>query len=141
MQRIVDALGPNKDAALIALVEMVNEQLAGDEAFQQSLRQRYQELEALGAAKQKAARAISPVPINPPSLDEYTPYGKFNPYTTLREYGPAQLRAVLELSTLRDLKEAVDMVQAREPGTKPASRSKKADMVDYLMEHVVGPGH
>lgn len=141
MQRIVDALGPNKDAALTALVETVNERLARDEAFQESLRQRYQELEALGAPRQKAAPAARPVPINPPSLDEYTPYGKFDPYKALHEYGQGQLRAVLELSTLRDLKEAIDIVQAREPGTKPASRIKKADMVDYLMEHLVGPDH
>jgi hypothetical protein len=137
MQQLVGALGPNKDAALTALIETYNERLAGDEGIQQSLRQRYQELEALGAAKQKADRGPLPVPINPPSLDEYTPYGRFDPYQALHEYGPAQLRAVLELSTQRDLREATDIVQSR-TGIKPAGRTRKADMVEYIMQQVVG---
>lgn len=39
------------------------------------------------------------------------------------------------------LREAVDIVQSHEPNTKPASRSRKADMIDYIVEHVAGPGY
>jgi hypothetical protein len=59
----------------------------------------------------------------------------------LEEYGADQLRAVLQRSTQRSLREAVDAVQEREPGTRPASRTRNADMIDYIVEHVAGPGY
>jgi hypothetical protein len=64
-----------------------------------------------------------------------------NAYFLLEEYGRDQLRAVLDRMTQRRLREAVDSVQEREPGTRPASRTRNADMIDYIVEHVAGAGY
>jgi len=140
-ERLTSALGANKDAAITAAIEAVTERLAGDRAFQQSLHQKYQELEAISAPIPKADHGPAPMPINPPSLDEYTPYGKFDPYKVLHEYGHDQLRAVLVRASQALLREAVGIVQLRKPGTKPTSRANKAAMVDYIVEQVAGPGY
>jgi hypothetical protein len=87
-----------------------------------------------------APRASKPVPIKGADLDRYSPYGKFNPYSLLEGFGHGQLRAVLSGATPARLREAVSIVQEREPGTKPTSRSAKQSMVDYIMEHVA-PGN
>jgi hypothetical protein len=39
------------------------------------------------------------------------------------------------------LAEAVDAVQEREPDARPASRTRNADMIDFIVEHVAGPGY
>ncbi len=139
--QLVTTLGANKDAAITAALEAVNERLAWDTAFQQSLRQKYEELEALAKPKAKQDLGSVPKPINPRGFGEFNPYGKFDPYELLHEYGPNQLRAVLIRGTPRDLREATSIVQTRQPGTKPTSRAKKADMIDYIVEHVAGPGY
>jgi hypothetical protein len=139
--QLVGALGENKEAAITAALEAVNERLAWDTAFQQTMRQKYEDLEALSKPKAKPDLGPVPKPMNPVAFGEYNPYGRFDPYQLLREYGPHQLRAVLVRGTPRDLREAVDLVRAREPSTKPASRTKKADMIDYIVEYVAGPGY
>jgi hypothetical protein len=56
-------------------------------------------------------------------------------------YGSRQLRAVLTGYSLMKLKEGLEAVQEKTPGTKPASRSKKAAIIDYIVEQVAGPGY
>lgn len=142
-QGVMAALGvTNEKAAVTAALEAVYERLASDMDLCQSVRQKYQEIAALApAARQKADVGPVPVPIHSGNPDQYTPYGKFDPYQLISEYGAHQLRTVLIRGTQRDLREATDIVQAREQGTKPASRSKKDDMIDYIVEHVAGPGY
>ena len=140
---IVSALGATDEkAAVTAALEAVNDRLAWDSDLRESLRQKYHEIAALATtAHQKADVSPVPVPIRSGTPEQYTPYGKFDPYKLAYEYGTHQLRAVLVRGTQRDLREATDIVQAREPGIGPASRTKKEDMIDYIMEHVAGPGH
>jgi hypothetical protein len=81
------------------------------------------------------------VPISGPDLDHFNPYARPDPYKLLDWYGRDQFRAVIVGATVQSLRELVDAVQAREPGARPASRSKKQDMIDYLVEHVAGHGY
>ena len=83
-----------------------------------------------------SARPAAPQPIKGPDLDRYSPYGRLNPYDLATHFGRGQLRAVLSGATPRRLRDAVDVVQERNPGTKPASRSRKADMIDYIDRYV-----
>jgi len=48
---------------------------------------------------------------------------------------------VIGSATVARLREAVEVVQSREPGTAPRSRAKNADMIDYIVEHVAAPGY
>ncbi len=142
-KQLVQALGPDEKAAVTAALEVVSERLAWDSDLQQSLREKYGEIAALATATGTRTKDLGPlpVPIRSVGLDRYTPYGKFDPYQLVYEYGAHQLRAVLVRGTQKDLREATDIVQTREPGTKPASRTKSADMIDYIMRHVAGTGY
>jgi hypothetical protein len=147
---IIVALGipdEGEKAAIIAALEAVNERLAADRDLRETVRQKYQEIAALGAGGRQKARQSpevdlgpTPIPIRAGTPEEYNPYAAFDPYKLVWEYGEHQLRAVLLRGTQRDLREAVGIVQEREPGTAPRSKNNIADMVDYIMEHVVGPG-
>ena len=131
-----------KDIAITAALELVSERLAGDAAWQQNFRQRYDELQAL--VKSKAETARTPVPRPKPasaSTPRFHPLAKLNPYDMAERYEHSELRTVLENASQALLREAVDVVQSREPGTRPAGRTKKADMIDYIVEHVIGPGY
>lgn len=135
----------DKDAALTAALEILVEWLAIDAEVSQRLRERYVELEKLKANKpepsSKRTKAPAPVPIAGPDLDHFNPYAKPDPYKLLEWYGHDQFRAVVTGATPPVLAELVEAVQAREPGTKPASRRGKKSMVDYVVEHVAGPGY
>jgi hypothetical protein len=133
----------NQTAALTAALEVVNEQLAWDMGLRQSLQRRFQELASLTTPlpRQKVDLGPKPTPISGRGVTRFSGFVKLNPYNLLEEYGADQLRAALMRSTQRDLREAVDAVQEREPGTRPASRTRNADMIDYIVEHVAGSGY
>jgi hypothetical protein len=143
-QGIVQAIGAvDEKAAITAALEAVHERLNSEPGYRDTFRQKYQEIAALapGTRKTKEDLGPAPLPIRTHGLDRYTPYGKFDPYKLVYEYGEHQLRAVLVRGTLDDLREATDIVQAREQGTKPVSRRNKPDMVNYIVEKVAGPGY
>ena len=147
---ILVALGlpdEGEKAAVIAAIEAVCERLAADAELRETVRQKYQEIEALGAKPRQASDQRSepdlgsaPIPIRSGTPEEYNPYAAFDPYVLVWEYGEHQLRRVLELGTQRDLRDAVGIVQKHQPGTAPRTKVNNADMVDYIMEQVVGPG-
>lgn len=143
-QGIVAAIGATDDkAATIAVLEAVHERLASDADLKESVRQKYREIAALPAGtrtRQQADLGPVPVPIRSGTPQDYNPYGKFDPYQLLWEYGAHQLRAVLVRGTQRNLREAVGIVEARNPGTK-APRGKNADMIEYILKHVANAGY
>lgn len=133
--------GKENTAAITAALEIISERLAFDTEIQRSLQAKYNELLALGSnIKPPASRKSTPTPFSGPDLDHYSPYGKLDPYKLLDRYQPDQLRDVLALATPALLREAVDVVQARASGPGPTSRSRKLDMVNYIMQYVA-PGH
>ena len=58
-----------------------------------------------------------------------------DPYFLLEVYGAHQLREALDLFPLAKLKEGVEAVMERNPGTKPKSKSSKAAVVDYIVQY------
>jgi hypothetical protein len=144
-QQLLSSLaGDDQTAAITAALEVVNEWLAWDIAFQERLRQKYDELRILTATnttKKKVELGAAPTPISGRGLDSYSPYGRLDPYQLLNEYGHNQLRAVLQHATQRHLREAVDVVQLHDPDSKPSSRSRNDVMIDFIVEKVAGPGY
>lgn len=61
-----------------------------------------------------------------------------DPYFLLEVYGAHQLREALDLFPLTKLKEGVEAVTERNPGTKPSSKSSKAAVIDYIVRYVTG---
>ena len=143
---IVTTLGVSDEkVATIAALEAVLERLAYDSDLRERICEKYKEIAALGTGvrqtRQKADPGPVPIPIRAGTPEQYSPYGKFDPYQLNWEYGEKQLRAVLVRGTQRDLREATNIVMARNPGTKPTSRSDKDAMVDYIVECVAGHGY
>lgn len=141
-KQLVSTVGPNQNAAVTAALEVVNERLVWDTALQQRISEKYGELTAPRSTV-RSSRPSGPAPKPVTSGDR--PAGirtveKLDPYRVLADFGRDRLRAVLERDTQQRLRTAVDAVQERNPGTKPATRTKKDDMVDYIVEHVAGPG-
>ena len=136
--RAINAI--DKDIATTATLEIVSEWLQLYPEMSQQLHERYAELELL-KKKPEPTVTPAPVPIAGPDLDHHNPYAKPDPYKLLEWYGHDQFRAVIVSQTSKTLRDFVDAVQAREPGAKPASRSKKPDMVEFIVEHVAGPGN
>ncbi len=87
-----------------------------------------------GATKEQDRGPI-PVPIRHVALEHYTPYGKVDPYRLVWEYGHHQLEAVMSHHDLRGVREAVQAVKAKNPGTAPKGRLK-SDMIAYIVKHV-----
>jgi hypothetical protein len=130
----------DKDAALTAALEIINEWLSWDREMGRRLHEHYIELEALNSNKKKPPSGPAPIPVSGPDLDHFNPYAKPDPYKLLDWYGQDAFRAAIDGTSTQTLRDLVEAVQAREPGTKPASRSRKQDMIDYIVEHVAGPG-
>ena len=131
----------DKDAAVTAALEVIEEWLVHDAEINRRLRERYAELMALSAPKKSHAHRPELVPISGPELDHFNPYAKPDAYKLLDWYGHKQFRPLMEEMTPPTLRDLVASVQAREPGTKPASRTRKQDMIDYIVEHVAGSGY
>lgn len=141
-ERIVAALDANdSEVALTAALEMVAERLERDSAMRGKLRARCDELATLRQGAKQPEPEPAPVPISGPDLDHFNPYAKPDPYKLLAWYGRDQFRAVISRATPDALRDLVDAVQAREPGAPPARRGRKRDMIDYIVEHVAGPGY
>jgi hypothetical protein len=140
-QQLVSALGGNQSVAITAALEIVNERMAHDAAFQQSVRSRYEELAILAAPRPKPVRESAPKPVAISTKPRAATLEELNPYHMLEDYGRDQLRAKLQGTTQRRLRSAVDIVQAHNPGTKPTSRTINAAMIDYIVEQLAGPGY
>jgi hypothetical protein len=141
-QGIVSMLAATDEkSALTAALEAVNERLAWDAEFLQRLRQKYEEIAALEVSKPTAERGPTPTPRVGQGTRRATGYGKIDPYQLLDEFGADQLRAALGSATRQTLLDAVAIVQAHEPNSKPASKKTNQDMTDFIVEHVAGSGY
>lgn len=81
------------------------------------------------------------VPVGTVDESRIKPYGPLDPYLLFDLYGADQLRLALDGYSLVKLKEGMAAVAARNPGTRPGSKASKAPLIDYIVEHVAGPGY
>jgi hypothetical protein len=131
-QKILQALAASDQGlAITAALEAVSERLAWDRELQRSVREKYDDLQALG-----------PMPplIRTPGLNRQSPLHVLDPYELALDYGRDQLRNVLSRASQPNLKVAVGLVKERNPGKKPSGQSSPA-LVDFIVEHVAGPGY
>jgi len=101
------------------------------------VRATYDELAALKptrSPRRSGREDIDLVPIVSPDDARQNPFGALDPYELLRMYGIGQLRAALSRYSLTKLKEATALVEQKNPGNKPKSRSRKDDVIDYVVE-------
>lgn len=80
------------------------------------------------------------VPISSATGYQINVYGPPETDKLLSIYGEAQLPKALSLFTTGKLLEAVTNMMAEHPGTKPASRTKREDLIAYLVQQATHPG-
>ncbi len=129
-----------------ALAEVAADEIANNPQFANRVRAAYRDLlvmqktRPLGGDKVRSAE-VDLVPLPGTDGVRIDPYAPLDPYLLTSLYGSNQLRAALSVYTLTKLKQALDAVQQRNPDTKPTSRAKKDAIIDYIVEHVAGPGY
>ena len=124
----------------IALSEVASEEASSNKAFAERVRKVYDELAAIPKTSNRSRKVATPAQLTPINVVEGYKIGPGeapDPYVFRRIYGDAQLRTALDSFNLTLLKGAADMVMKRNPGTKPKSRSKRDDILDYIIDHVV----
>lgn len=138
---IMQALAVSDQAlAITAALEAVSERLAWDTALQHSVREKYGDLQTVGTAKPKKDLGPMPPLIRTPGLNRQSPLHVLDPYELALDYGDDQLRNVLSRASGPNLQVAARLVKERNPGKIPSGQSKPA-LIDFIVEHVAGPGY
>ncbi len=130
--------------ASAALAEAAVEELLCNPAFAQRVRGWYDEL---APAAPKRARTTAGrtqrtpkrelVPLRIVESGEVNISAPLNPYLTYEMYGADQFADALREYSLSNLKEAVEIVQERNPGTKPRNKGQKEPIIEYLVQYVM----
>lgn len=128
-------------ALAATLAEEALESLQRDPAFAARVLQRYATL-ARPTSRPKRARS-QPVdsaedltPIRHIGGHPANPGAPPDPYYLYDLYGAHQLRRALSRYKLPELRLATQLVQERNPGTKPSNKSKRDPLIDYIVEQV-----
>lgn len=128
-----------------ALAEVAVAESAQRPEFANRIKSVYAELQALKATPRRSSKAAKPstklVPIVAIDDVRIDPHAPLDPYFLKRLYGDSQLVAALDGYSLAKLKEAAAIVEQKHVGTKPKSKARKADIINYIVEHVAGAGN
>ena len=146
-QRLCDALGLGalkpKDVKNLAtaLAEATASEVITNAPFRQKVLGIFQELSATSAPAPKkpaAPKAGKPklVPIRDFDPKLFAPDKPIDPYLVQYAYGDEQLRPMLQQFSVATLKKSAEIVEERNPGTKPVNRAQKAALLDYIVSHV-----
>lgn len=129
----------------VALAEVAIQEMAHNPAFAEQVLALYRDMadakkpsHSGGRSKAQAKqpkRKLVPIQMVDPAL--FAPDRPVDPYVLLHAYGHHQLRSALEEFPAAELKKAAAIVEQRNPGTKPTSRSQKAALVDYIALYVL----
>lgn len=153
-QRAVDATSRLRQVLEVDDLKMLSTALAevaADEAkhnpdFARRIRDVYQELIDSAPKKRtppakETATGVALVPLPGTEGLRVDPFAPLDPYLLTRIYGSHQLRAALGVYSLPKLKQALAVVEERHPDAKPKSKGQKQAVLDYIVEHVAGPGY
>ncbi len=146
-QRLCDALGLGvlkpKDVKNLAtaLAEATAEEVVTNATFRQRVLGIFQELSVSSkpATKKPAPpKAAKPklVPIRDFDPKLFAPDKPIDPYLVQYAYGDEQLRLMLQQFSVATLKKSAEIVEERNPGTKPVNRAQKVALLDYIVSHV-----
>ncbi|HEX8733097.1 MAG TPA: hypothetical protein VF725_13675, partial [Ktedonobacterales bacterium] len=110
---------------LAALSEIALDELSRNPSFPVRVRDRYEELAPAKAPKaQKAQKAQKEPKVKLVPIKELPSYRldvarRLDPWFILEYYGQAQLETALRIQTIGNLREAIEVVEERYPGTAP----------------------
>jgi hypothetical protein len=124
-----------------ALAEEALSLLERDAIFKTHVRERCADMATPRRVVEPRERRRSPsrielVPIKTLGPREVNPAAPPDPYFLLELYGPDQLRLALSRYKVAELKPAAAVVQGRNPGTRPADKSRRDPLLDYIVEQV-----
>lgn len=120
-----------------ALLIVSGEQVERNEQFAARVRVIYDALPETTSRTKKAKPSIADfTPVKHVPGLTYDPAKPPDPYLLYEAYGTAQFPQLLDFLSLARLKEVAAVVEQRNPGTKPVSRSKKDSVIDYIVHHV-----
>ena len=126
-----------------SIAEAAAEEIVRNERFSGRVRNIYAELESKQQTPTSHRRQTHDVELTPLPGAEHVrvdPFAPLDPFLLQRLYGSKQLRQALSVYSLSKLKEALSPVEERNPGTKPTNKGRKDAIIDYIVEHVAGPG-
>jgi len=134
-----------------ALAEVAAEEARRNLDFSGRVRALYEQLatpknkpssSASGSARRRAQRQVTPlVPLAEAGTVRFNPYLGCEPEKLLILYGREQLPAALNEYSSDHLKEAAQRIRAERPESKLRSKASRAAIIDYIVEHVAGPGY
>ena len=135
----------NLKAMSTAIAEAAVIEAQSNPAFAERVRKVYQELVNTAGKSKASPRTPRPAqkkstlrPIARVEGYDIDPFAALDPYLLYKMYGAEQFPLALDEQTLAGLKQAVEKLMSDNPGTKPKTKSKKADVIDYIVEIVTG---
>lgn len=127
-------------AVAAALAETALRNVRRDPAFADHVRLLYNEMAKTARPKrapaQPTAERVELVPREQVTAREPNPGGAPDPYYLLELYGADQLAFALARYKVADLKLAAELVQQRNPGTKPTNKGNRDALIAYIVQHV-----
>jgi hypothetical protein len=143
LKRARDQLGVEDMKILTAaLVEAAADTLHRDALLTARVRLAYKEMASRPAAKRQTSKLVPwDVELTPVKrIEGYVanPALPPDPYFLYEAYGKTQLPIALGRYKLSDLLLAMEMVQGRNPGTKPKNKAKRDLVIDYIVQHITG---
>jgi hypothetical protein len=135
-------------AVAAALTEVALQGVRVDATFAARVRSLYGEIVTSGKSKrtptptqraQRAAPDVELVPRRHIGTHDANPGAAPDPAYLLELYGPDQLPLALARYKLPDLKLAAELVQQRNPGTKPTNKGNRDALIAYIARYVTGP--
>jgi hypothetical protein len=130
----------NEKLMLAALSEIALDELSRNPSFAVRVRDRYEELaptktpKAPKAPKEPRAKLVPIKELPGFRLDATR---RLDPWFILEYYGEAQLETALRIQTIGNLREAIEVVEERYPGTAPKGKLTKDAAIAYILEYVL----
>ena len=123
----------------LAIAEIAAEEAEANARFAERI---YALYETLTPRKRSIKSEVTPylgedlVPISSAYGFHINVYGPPDPIVLLKIYGKEQLPRALSLFKPAKLKEAVARLMEEYPGTKPKTKTKTEDLIDYIIKQV-----
>jgi hypothetical protein len=128
----------------LVLLQIVAGEIAHNAVFAQRAREACQQ--ALASATKPASRTRSTAstaekrstPVRRVDPSRFSARVPIDPYAFWEQYGDEQFHEKLNGWHIDTLRAAAASVQHRNPGTKPKSKSRSVDLIDYIVRYVTG---
>jgi hypothetical protein len=143
-QKIAELLGVEDLKLLnVAVLEATLQEIDRNEAFAQRIKDAFAQLPKPKTKNVKLSTKAAPsihntrlVPIATVENYRFDPEAPPDPFFLKRLYGMHQLQEALDEFSVKELKRSVAEQMALHPNTKPKSKTKKEDIIEYLIDLV-----